>query len=166
MEVHVTFDPSPVSGSLSPYGLTWDQQMDLIHYSVVSKLDPSISLYHRIQEHLTKRNTLTKQSILWILTQWVDEAWLSLPVLEDDEEWLVHRDLDETIQTRLYSVPKNMNVDECRIWLNRFRLYLTQESKSGTTVSQETFKHLDGYISTLGVYSGTRQFVNRHRHRR
>lgn len=159
--VHVTFDPSSVMGGLSPYDLTWDQQMDLIHYSVVSKLDPNVSLYHRIEDNLGKLSISDRQSILWILTQWVDEAWLSIPELPVDKEWTVYRDLDDVIQTRIYSTPKEMDIDTGRIWMNRYRRHLIQESRSGVTVSQESYKHLAGYVSNIGVLNGNYKFINR-----
>lgn len=155
--MRISIDNTSILNDLSTFDISWDASMDLIHTSIISKLDNSVHLHEFICDRLHSKSNVIKCKVLWILSIFSSEVMLHLPLLDEDLQWSVVREYDLVLQTWLVAVPKVLNKDSEEIYLARYERYLRQENIDGHQVSKETFKHLEDYKSLMGVYNGNRK---------
>ena len=152
-QIRVSFDNHSILNDLDKFELQWNQKMDLIHVSIVSRLDIDKSLYQYIM-YDTRLDLSSKKDVFWILSTYADEAVSMLPELPGDMQWVVYREYDLEIQTWAMGVPVRLPVSKEKLHLERFARYLRGEELEGRTISNETYKHITSYLSSLEVNDG------------
>lgn len=149
-QIRVSFDTHSILNDLDRFELKWNQKMDLIHVSIVSRLDIDKSLYQYIM-YDTQLDMASKKNVFWIMSAYADEALSMLPELPVDMQWVPYREYDLEMQTWVMGVPIALPVSKEKMYLERFVRYLDNEEFEGRNISFETRKHVSSYLSLLDV---------------